>query len=234
MNWGSDKGDAQREPPPLGKGAEKSQATRTALTELAAELFAQKGYVETSMRDIARRASLTTGAVYGHFRNKADLLAEAINARIVEELGPEPPASLDEQGIRAGLAEFVANFPRRRILRALIVQGAAAAQTDEETRKQLRNEQLAHLRHWIKGYESEREVLEIDPAVDLEAAVLFTWAAEIGLGILEVLGITPSPEGWADAYDRLLRGLKLPANSSIRGKRQSRGMSERGKSKTKR
>ena len=39
---------------------------------------------------------------------------------------------------------------------------------------------------------------------------LFTWAAEIGLGILEVLAITPSPEGWADAYDRLLRGLKLP------------------------
>jgi len=193
-----------------GKGAEKAQATRTAIVEAAAELFAEKGYVETSMRDISRRASLTTGAVYGHFRNKADLLAEAINARIVEEFGPEPAEPPDQQGIRTGLADLARRFPRRRQFRALLVQGAAAAQTDPETCERLRNEQLAHLRPWIKGYEGERDVLEIDPAVDVEAAVLFTWAAEIGLGILEVLDITPSPQGWADAYDRLLRGLKLP------------------------
>jgi hypothetical protein len=39
---------------------------------------------------------------------------------------------------------------------------------------------------------------------------MLTWAAEIGLGILEVLGISPEPDGWADAYDRLVRGLQLP------------------------
>lgn len=102
------------------------------------------------------------------------------------------------------------NFPRRQELRALIVQGAAAAQTDEETRMSLRNTHGEHLERWMAGYESEREILGIDPSVDLASAVMMTWAAEIGLGILEVLGISPDPEGWADAYDRLVRGLKLP------------------------
>ena len=66
-----------------GAGA---RATRAALVELASELFAEQGYIQTSIRDIARRAGVTSGALYGHFRNKADLLAEAINGRIADEL----------------------------------------------------------------------------------------------------------------------------------------------------
>lgn len=188
----------------------KAAATRQALLELAARMFAEQGYVETSMRDIAKAASLTTGSLYGHFRNKADLLAEVLNRRIVGEFGTQQPGSFAEADIRKGLASFAENYPRRQALRALIVQGAAAAQTDEETRIRLRNEHAAHLGRWISGYEREREVLGIDPTVDLEAAVMLTWAAEIGLGILEVLGISPEPEGWADAYDRFVRGMQLP------------------------
>jgi AcrR family transcriptional regulator len=188
----------------------KAAATRMALLELAARMFAERGYVETSMRDIASAASLTTGSLYGHFRNKADLLAEVINLRIIGEFGADHPGTLDEADIRTGLASFSVNFPRRQDLRSLIVQGAAAAQTDEETRISLRNAHAAHLERWFAGYEREREVLGIDPSVDLESAVMLTWAAEVGLGILELLGIAPEPAGWADAYDRFVRGLQLP------------------------
>ena len=112
----------------------KALATRNALLELAARMFAERGYVETSMRDIAKAASLTTGSLYGHFRNKADLLAEVLNLRIVDEFGADHPSSVDEENMRTGLASFAVNFPRREELRELIVQGAAAGQTDEETR----------------------------------------------------------------------------------------------------
>jgi hypothetical protein len=48
--------------------------------------------------------------------------------------------------------------------------------------------------------------------VDLQAAVLYTWAVELGLGVLEAFGIEPkSKKGWADIHGRLARGLKLPA-----------------------
>jgi AcrR family transcriptional regulator len=180
------------------------------LIEVAAEMFAERGYVETSMRDIAHRASLTTGALYGHFRNKAELLAEAISIRISEEFDHDRPESLNDRSMRASLKDFVMNFQRRQELRALLLQGAAAAQTDDETRARLRDEQRIHLDRWLKEYEADRDLLGIDRSVDMAAVSLFTWSAEIGLGLLEVLGIAPSPDGWADVYDRLVRGLALP------------------------
>jgi AcrR family transcriptional regulator len=193
-----------------GKGAEKALATRAALIELAAELFAEQGYIQTSIRDIARRGELTSGAIYGHFRNKADLLVAAINKRTAEELEARtgaPPGEADyvEVLTRAGF-----RYPERRRLRALIVQGAAAAQTDEETRERLREEQLSHLDVWIEGYERDRERLGIDPSVDLRTAVIFNWAIEVGLGVLEGVGIEPrSRKAWSDMMNRFARSWKL-------------------------
>ena len=88
----------------------KSLATRRMLISVAAELFAERGYVETSMRDIAHRASLTTGALYGHFRNKAELLAEAISTRISEEFDHDRPDSLDNRSMRASLKALRPDF----------------------------------------------------------------------------------------------------------------------------
>jgi AcrR family transcriptional regulator len=202
---------------PAGKGAQKALATRTALVDLAAEMFAEQGYVQTSIRDIARRASVTSGAIYGHFRNKADLLVEAINTRTAEQLEAEAMGLGGDNDYIETLTRLARDHPRRRRLRALLLQGAAAAQTDAETRERLRAEQLAHLNVWLEGYERDRERLGIDPSVDLEVAVTFTWAVELGLGALEAIGIEPtSEEGWADVFNRLARSLQLPPDNQER------------------
>src|SRR5438132_8164486 len=52
--------------------------TRTRLLEAAVEVFAEDGYEGARVQEIARRAGLTTGAIYAQFRNKAELLQEAI------------------------------------------------------------------------------------------------------------------------------------------------------------
>src|SRR5690606_16767669 len=123
---------------------------------LAADLFATRGYLQTSIRDIAREADLTTGAIYGHFRNKADLLAEAISSRTESDLeslsttGPPPPPGVPLHV--ATLRRLTSRYAERRQLRALILQGAAAALTDDETRERLRDEQLRHLQPWIDAY----------------------------------------------------------------------------------
>jgi AcrR family transcriptional regulator len=195
-----------------GRGAEKALATRAALVEVAADLFAERGYVQSSVRDIARRGELSSGAIYGHFRSKADLLAAAIRMRIADELEAE------SMGLGDGDADYVETLtrlaretPQRRRLRALVVQGAAAAQTDEETRARLREEQLSHLEAWLEGYERDRDRMGIHPSVDMQAALLYTWATELGLGVLESFGIEPaSTEGWAEVQNRLARSLKLP------------------------
>lgn len=193
------------------KVAAKALATRAALVDLAADLFAEQGYIQTSMRDVAQRASVTTGAIYGHFRNKADLLVEAISERVRDELEDPATAFRETPDHVETLTRLAKDYRRRRRLRALIVQGAAAAQTDPETRDRLRAEQQSHLKSWITGYEQHRTRLGIDPSVDIQAAVLYTWAAEVGLGVLEAVGIEPrSAKGWADVHNRLARSLRFP------------------------
>jgi len=52
---------------------EDAQATRTQLMDAALRLFAQQGVSRTSLQDIALAAGATRGAIYWHFKNKADL-----------------------------------------------------------------------------------------------------------------------------------------------------------------
>ena len=53
--------------------------TRERLLELASTVFAEEGYAAASVRDLAARSQLTSGAIYGNFRSKADLLLAAID-----------------------------------------------------------------------------------------------------------------------------------------------------------
>ena len=199
------------------KSAVHARATKAALIELASELFVERGYAQTSIRHISRHASVTSGAIYGHFRSKAELLAEVINLRRAEQLeadtiGLSPDVDYIETLTRQGR-----RLKKRRGLRALIVQGAAAAQTDEETRNRLREEQLGHISVWTEGYKRERQRLGIHPAVDIDTAVLVIWAVELGLGVLEGVGIEPrSAPAWADIQNRIARSLQLPPDDKVR------------------
>ena len=52
---------------------EEALATRNRLLDAAEILFLAKGVSHTSLQDIAREAEATRGAVYWHFKDKADL-----------------------------------------------------------------------------------------------------------------------------------------------------------------
>lgn len=54
---------------------------RVQLLEAAARVFARQGYSGTKIQDIVREAGLSTGAVYGRFRSKDELLREAVISR---------------------------------------------------------------------------------------------------------------------------------------------------------
>src|SRR6187551_3276073 len=61
-------------PSPLGRPkGDKRERTRTALLEAARALIREKGHERTTMEEVARRAGMTTGAIYGNFKNRADL-----------------------------------------------------------------------------------------------------------------------------------------------------------------
>lgn len=52
---------------------DKRDRTRTALLEAARALIREKGYERTTLEEVARRAGMTTGAIYGNFKNRDEL-----------------------------------------------------------------------------------------------------------------------------------------------------------------
>jgi AcrR family transcriptional regulator len=67
-------------------------STRERILDVALELFAERGYDKTSLRDIAERLAITKAALYYHFESKQDILLElhlrlhAIGREVLEEL----------------------------------------------------------------------------------------------------------------------------------------------------
>lgn len=57
----------------MSKKAAQGHATREALVEAGRREFAAKGYADTSVDEIVRRADVTKGAFYHHFSGKKDL-----------------------------------------------------------------------------------------------------------------------------------------------------------------
>ena len=52
---------------------DKRQRTRAALLEAARALIREKGYERTTLEEVASRAGMTTGAIYGNFKNRDEL-----------------------------------------------------------------------------------------------------------------------------------------------------------------
>ena len=80
--------------PASSDGDPRSVSTRGRLLEAAYELLVERGYHATTVQNVARRAGLTTGAIYAHFATKQELMAAAVLDRLFRvgpEVLPEPP-----------------------------------------------------------------------------------------------------------------------------------------------
>jgi AcrR family transcriptional regulator len=70
---------------------DKRDRTRAALLEGARALIREKGYERTTMEDVAQRAGMTTGAIYGNFKNRDELfiaLGQTYWAPVVPRVAP--------------------------------------------------------------------------------------------------------------------------------------------------
>lgn len=78
---------------------ERAAENRSRLLEAAGELFLEKGYAATSVKEIAERAGVSPESVYGWFGSKAQLLMRWVDVTVV---GDEEPVALMD---RAWVAE---------------------------------------------------------------------------------------------------------------------------------
>ncbi len=106
------------------KTKEDALRTRTQLIDAAEIVFYEKGYARASLEDVAQQAGVTRGAIYWHFKNKADLLQamldrvlllEEMLAGTQEDKSPDEADPLDILRRRAiRILKQTATNPRRR------------------------------------------------------------------------------------------------------------------------
>jgi AcrR family transcriptional regulator len=90
---------------------ERAAATRERLMAAGRDLFAERGYAAVGTEELVRRAGVTRGALYHHFRDKSDLFQavhEQMEAELVDAIGAkmagiEDPERLLQVGIRSFL-----------------------------------------------------------------------------------------------------------------------------------
>ena len=63
----------------MRKTKEEAEKTKQSLIESGIEIFSRKLYSDVNISEIAKMAGVTRGAVYWHFKNKADLFKEIHN-----------------------------------------------------------------------------------------------------------------------------------------------------------
>ena len=162
---------AQRRSPARQRDRSKSvsvEPTRERILSAAAQLFAAHGFASASMPAIAERSGITAGAIYRHFKSKAELLLEVVK-RALEALplSFERSRGADDAAL---LPEFAARLtdPALTLLRQLSVEVHAAARRDPEVRQLLATYNETALR-------KIRALLEVERQASPRAA---QWAPE--------------------------------------------------------
>jgi AcrR family transcriptional regulator len=139
---------------------DKRDRTRAALLEAARALIREKGYERTTMEDVAARAGMTTGAIYGNFKNRDELfiaLGQKYWAPIVPKV--EPGATFAE-AMRAFAKATLAAVDDRAPVAVGRLTGLAYALTSPDLR--------GRVHEITKGsYEIGAEWLRTFPASEL-------------------------------------------------------------------
>ncbi|MEM7286919.1 MAG: helix-turn-helix domain-containing protein [Actinomycetota bacterium] len=188
--------------------------TESRLLAAAAEVFAERGYDGAGVAEIARRAGLTTGAIYSRYRGKAELLVEALDAIIADHLeavitsggpatGPEMLATLG--------AQILEGDEQDELSAALLLEATVAARRDPLLAAMLERRLEDERMRVTKILDQARAEGLFDPALDTEAVLTFIQALGLGFVMFRTMG-TPMPdaEAWQVWIDRVISAALPP------------------------
>lgn len=122
--------------------------------DIAIDCFARFGYQATTIDRIAKAAGLTKGAVYYHFKDKEELLFEAVKnrvgqfeRRVTTQIGSIPDATSALRGVTEVCLEHATKSNHRRLIVTLMVE---ALDTNARLSAQFR-EMMHRFRAFLRG-----------------------------------------------------------------------------------
>lgn len=196
-----------------------TEEVRNLITTTAGELFADRGYAQTSMRDIASKAGLSLSVLYRQFASKDDLFAATLLAPFLasfEEFATAWSSQIDspwpdEQLVREFVRDLYSSLAEHRhLLITLLATGEGPDSTLLQRTRDALSNSLRELRVMAEREAERRRWLPPDAVADGNA---LTIAMIAGLVLLQPwLAGTPErdEEAMIDAVTRMaLYGMRL-------------------------
>ncbi|MEO8023585.1 TetR family transcriptional regulator [Polaromonas sp.] len=197
---------------------EEALATRHKLLDAAEQLFQAQGVSRTSLQDIARRAGVTRGAVYWHFKDKADLfnammdrvilpLEESFQGRLGQQAETDPLARI-YSGVMDALIRIAGDPQARRVFEVAThkVEYVDELQALRLRHLKSRSDFLAQVEHGLQAAAERHSVALAIPAATAAQGMhaiidglIQSWLLESTAFDLVALG--------RDVLDVYLRGL---------------------------
>ena len=190
--------------------------TTRRLLEAAAAEFVEHGYDKAVVSDIARRAGVTTGAVYARWPHKSDVMVAALD-RILDEILPEQrikDLGVDHLPVAEVLHALGVNLLASDATQDVLVQVFGSARNNVAVRERLQqflNDQADQLSRLVEKGKDEGLV---DPEFSTTAMALVIQAIGIGAHLLLSAGRddrhVPAHDDWTDLVSALISRLSPP------------------------
>lgn len=133
---------------------DKRNRTRAALLDAARALIREKGYERTTLEEVAQRAGMTTGAIYGNFKNRSELFV-AVGQAFWPPIAPRVPEVASLADIMRAMAEAtLAAVPERATVIVGRLTGMAYTMHDADLRDRVRRvtaESYAFGAEWLRA-----------------------------------------------------------------------------------
>jgi AcrR family transcriptional regulator len=196
---------------PQGRRAEHASDTRTALLASARRLFATEGYDGTGTEQIVAEARVTRGALYHHFRDKADLFravmeeaaSDVARQLIGDRLDEAPGSPLAD--IQAGIGAFLDVCVGGDFQRIVLTDGPRVL-GDDAWDQLVERYGRSILEEWLSRAVAAGDIEPV-PVGSL-ARLLIAMLAEASLAIARASDPAATRADMATTLDRLLSGLR--------------------------
>lgn len=186
-----------------------AEETRGLLLDAAMEVLLEHGYAGTRVSEIARKAGVTSGAIYNHFASKTELLTAAI-----EEQSPGAIEDLLGSGDPTAVLEAFGQIGRllpegRNVLGPTLLELIATSTRDPEVAAVVGEQFSTKERSAADLVRAAQDAGEVDHSIDADALVRFTTMVALGSVAVNALGLKHVDDhGWADIIDRMLASAR--------------------------
>ena len=177
---------------------------RVQLLDAAARVFASKGYAGTKIMDIVKEAGLSSGAVYGRFGSKDELLTAAVLQQIERNAAAR---QYEDRTVAEALVEMSRGDGELNDAEAVRLEAFIAARRSPEVARAIAKGRKRFRRTAVDAM-IRKTIAEGDavPDADFESLIYFIESIQLGLMVQRGAGqMHPDPESWQRFMGLLIR-----------------------------